>query len=105
MTAPADDIEDTDPGLARERTELAWDRTAISFAALGGAILKSRPYAGIPILILSALIWELGRLARAPGTERSRPWHLLLITVAITGVSIAALAITLLGPEPAGLRP
>jgi len=30
---------------------------------------------------------------------------LLLITVAITGVSIAALAITLLGPEPAGLRP
>jgi uncharacterized membrane protein YidH (DUF202 family) len=101
----AEDIEDTDPGLARERTELAWDRTAISFAALGGAILKSRPYAGIPILVLSALIWELGRLARATGGGRSRPWHLLLITVAITGVSIAALAITLLAPEPGGLRP
>lgn len=105
MTTPADDIEDTDPGLARERTELAWDRTAISFAALGGAILKSRPYAGIPILVLSALIWELGRLARSRGAGRSRPRHLLLIAMAITGVSIAALAITLLGPEPGGLRP
>ena len=105
MTPADDDIEDTDPGLARERTELAWDRTAISFAALGGAILKTRPYAGIPILVLSALIWELGRLARGEGAGRSRPWHLLLIAVAITGVSIAALAITLLGPEPAGLRP
>ena len=39
------------------------------------------------------------------GYGGSRLWHLLLITVAITGVSIAALAITLLGPEPAGLRP
>jgi uncharacterized membrane protein YidH (DUF202 family) len=102
---PADDIEDTDPGLARERTELAWDRTAISFAALGGAILRSRPYAGIPVLVLSVLIWELGRLARGPGAGHSRARHLLLITVAITAVSIAALAITLLGPEPSGLRP
>lgn len=105
MTTPADDIEDTDPGLARERTELAWGRTAISFAALGGAILKSRPYAGIPVLVLSALIWELGRLARTSGVGRSRPWPLLLIAVAITCVAIAALAITLVGPEPSGLKP
>ena len=102
---PADDIEDADPGLARARTELAWDRTAISFAALGGAILKSRPYAGIPILVVAALIWELGRLARPSGAAPSRPWHLLAITVAVTGVSIAALVISLLGPASGGLRP
>lgn len=99
---PAEDIEDTDPGAYRAGLG---HRTAISFAALGGAILKSRPYAGIPILVVSALIWELGRLARPPGVRRSRPWHLLVITVAITGVSVAALAISLLGPEPGGLRP
>jgi uncharacterized membrane protein YidH (DUF202 family) len=40
---PADDIEYAGPGLARERTELAWTRTAIAFAALGAAILRYRP--------------------------------------------------------------
>ena len=105
MMPPAEDIEDTDPGLARERTELAWIRTAISFAALGGVILKSHPYTGIPIMALSALIWQLGRLASAPGAEHPRSRRLLLIAVAVTSVSLAALAITLLGPEPSGLRP
>ena len=100
MTAPVDDIEDADPGLARARTALSWTRTAISFAALGTAILKSRPYAGIPILILSGLIWGMGQLVRAPGTDRARSRRLLLIAVAITGVSIVALAIALLSPEP-----
>ena len=99
-----DDIEDADPGLARERTEFAWTRTAISFAALGGVVLKSRPYAGISILVLSALIWQLGQVARAPGAGRARPRQLLLIAIAVTAVSIIALAIALLGPEPSGLR-
>ncbi len=42
---PDEDMADPDPGLARQRTELSWTRTAISFAALGGFLLKSRPYA------------------------------------------------------------
>jgi uncharacterized membrane protein YidH (DUF202 family) len=104
MMAPADDIEDADPGLARERTELAWTRTAISFAALGGVLLKSHPYAGVPILAVSAVIWELGRLARAPGAGHAQPRHLLLITVAVTGVSLAALVLSLLGSGSGGLR-
>jgi uncharacterized membrane protein YidH (DUF202 family) len=90
---PADDIEDADPGLARARTALSWTRTAISFAALGAVILKSRPYAGIPILILSGIIWGLGQLTRGQGPARSG--RLLLITLAILGISIAALAIAL----------
>ncbi len=102
---PAEDIEDTHPGLARERTELAWTRTAVSFAALGGLIVKGHPYAGIPILGFSALIWQLGRLAGAPGAGHARPRRLLLIAAAVTGVSLVALALTLIGPEPGGLRP
>ncbi len=70
---PDDDVEDIDPGLARERTELAWHRTAISVAALGAAILRIRLAAGVTILIISAVVWELGRLSRVPGAGRARP--------------------------------
>ena len=90
-----DDIEDVDPGLARERTELAWTRTTISFAALGGLILKSAPVVGIAVLIFSIVIWKLGRLPRAAGTGRSEA-RLRLITVSSTAIALAALALTLL---------
>ena len=90
--------------FANERTFLAWTRTAISFAALGGVILKSHPYAGILILAVSAVIWQLGRLARAPGQGHARPRHLFLITVAVTGVSLAVLVISFLGAEPGVFR-
>jgi len=58
MSLPSgtDDIEDVDPGLAAARTELAWTRTAISFAAVGGALLRNHPVVGIPVLALSLLI-------------------------------------------------
>jgi uncharacterized membrane protein YidH (DUF202 family) len=102
MNVP-DDIEDIDPGVARERTELAWHRTAISFAALGGVILKVRPVAGIPVLIISAAVWELGRPARPRGTGNARGRRLLLITVAITAISAVAVIISFLG-HSAGIR-
>jgi uncharacterized membrane protein YidH (DUF202 family) len=103
MTRPPDDIEDFDPGLAGERTELAWTRTAISFAAVGGALLKYRPAAGFPILALSAVVWKLGRLP-VKGTGRARARRLLLITVTIMGISLAALALSFFGHQSSGLR-
>ena len=98
MTAPdgIDDIEDVDAGLAGERTELAWTRTAISFAAVGGAVLRYHPAVGIPILALSPVIWELGRRPRRPGTGHARTRHLRLITVVVVAVSLIALVITLM---------
>ena len=38
-----DDPEDLDPGLARERTMLAWVRTGIAFAAVGAVMLRKQP--------------------------------------------------------------
>ena len=46
-----------DPGLARARTSLAWTRTALAFAAMGGIILKRDLIAGFVVLALSTLVW------------------------------------------------
>lgn len=95
--APAADREDADSGLARERTSLAWTRTAISFAALGGAILRTTPIAGVLVLAMSALAWGMGHLPhRASQPEPQNRHRHLLITVTVTLVSAAALATVLL---------
>jgi uncharacterized membrane protein YidH (DUF202 family) len=94
---PADDIEYADPGLARERTELAWTRTAIGFAALGAALLKYRPVVGLPVLVVSAVVWRLGRLPGTPGAGDVHDRRLLLITVTTVGIALVALALSFLG--------
>jgi uncharacterized membrane protein YidH (DUF202 family) len=102
-SGPAEDIEDLDPGLARERTELAWRRTAISYAALGAALLKASPPMGLLVLAASAAIWGAGRLARPPRPvaggrvpPEAGQRRLLLITIAVTAVSLGALVLALL---------
>jgi hypothetical protein len=87
-------MEDADPGLARERTELAWTRTAISFAAVGAAILKYRPLAGLPILVLSGVIWWLGHLPGTPGAGPRHDRRLLVMTVTTTAISVVALVLS-----------
>ena len=95
---PAGDMEEIDPGLARERTSLAWTRTAISFAALGGALLKTTPAVGAAVLGMSALVWGLGRMTHRSGRpEAARRLRQLMITVTVTLVSAVALAMVLLG--------
>ena len=90
-----DEIEHRDPGLAGERTSLAWTRTALSVAAVGGAILKRDIAVGVAVLATSPLIWALGRLPDRGGMARSR--RLLLMTVAIVAVALAALVVAFLG--------
>lgn len=99
-------MEEADPGLAAERTGLAWIRTAISFAAVGGVLLKTAPLAGVLVLGMSALVWSLGRLAPGtdpvPGTRHSQ--KLLLVTATVAVVSSVALMLVLLNGPAAALR-
>jgi uncharacterized membrane protein YidH (DUF202 family) len=95
---PTGDVEDRDPGLARERTDLAWTRTAISFSALGAVMLRTSPVAGAVVLAAAAAVWLLGQLsaraARPAGDQRlGQRGILLLITAATTLMSVAALAL------------
>ena len=87
MTTPGENY-DIDPGLARERTSLAWTRTAISFAAVGGVVLKRELVPGLILLSVAPLIWELGRLAYR------RPVKLRMVTVAIVAVAAVALVVS-----------
>jgi len=99
---PPPDIEDADPGAARARTELAWTRSAISFAALGVVIVKFRPALGVPILLFSTVVWFVGRLPRDDAGTASR--RVLLVAAAVTTLALAALVLTLLGEDSRGLR-
>ena len=90
------DVEEADPGLARERTHLAWTRTAIAFAAIGAAILKSRLIPGLVVLALGAATWAITRFFPGPATaDGSRPRQLLLVTVAVCAVALVCLVIAL----------
>ncbi len=94
-----------DPGMARVRTSLAWTRTALAFAAMGAIILRRELIAGLAVLALSVPVWAVGRLAVGAAPVRGRPARLLVISAAVTGVSIIALVLALFGPQTAGFRP
>ena len=82
------DPGELDTGLARERTQLAWIRTAISFAALGGVVLKHEVFPGLVILTLTPLLWYLGRMTLG------RPERLRLMSASIVAVALIALVVS-----------
>jgi uncharacterized membrane protein YidH (DUF202 family) len=92
-----------DPGLARERTALAWTRTAIGFAAIGAVLLKRDVAVGVVVLALSGVVQACGRVGRA-GLSPGRRWQLLIIALAVAGIALAALALAIFGPPSAGIR-
>jgi uncharacterized membrane protein YidH (DUF202 family) len=79
-----------DSGLARERTSLAWTRTALSFAAVGGVVLKREIIPGLILLAVAPAIWLLGRLAY------TRPGKLKLVTATIVAVALVALVVAVI---------
>lgn len=95
MTYP-DDPEDLDPARARERTRLAWTRTAIAFAAVGVAVLRTSIAAGLTLLALVPVVWQAGRMPGRDGPGVARPRQLLLTALAVTAVALVVLAVVLL---------
>ena len=93
-----------DPGLARERTSLAWTRTAVGFAAIGAALLHKYVTVGVVVLVLSGVVQACGRLGRPGGAGQARPGPLLIIALAVTGIALAALAIAVFGAPSSGMR-
>jgi uncharacterized membrane protein YidH (DUF202 family) len=80
-----EDLMQRDPGLARIRTAMAWTRTALSFAGVGGVVLKDEVIPGVVILAMAVVVWWLSRTLR--------PGRLWLVTVTIVAVSVVALVV------------
>ena len=106
---PGDDPEERDPGVARERTSLAWTRTALSFAALGGVMLKVNVITGLVILAVAPVVWQAGRVTRGRSRVAGLPVvgaaRLFLIAISVVAVSLLCLAVAIFGRSvPGALR-
>jgi uncharacterized membrane protein YidH (DUF202 family) len=113
---PGEELGDEDPesvpGLAQERTSLAWTRTAIAFAALGGVVLKANVVTGLIILAVAPVIWQLGRVTRgasAAGSGDGLPavpmvgaTRLFIIAVTIAAVALLCLIVAIFGKSVPG---
>jgi uncharacterized membrane protein YidH (DUF202 family) len=103
---PGDDPEEGTPGLARERTTLAWARTALSFAALGGVMLKVNVVTGLIILAVAPVVWQLGRVTRGGESGSGLPevgaTRLFVIAVTIVAVALLCLIVAVFGKSVPG---
>jgi uncharacterized membrane protein YidH (DUF202 family) len=106
MVPRSDDPEDRDPGLAEERTRLAWVRTAISFAAVGVALLKVDVPLGVTVLAMVPFIWLAGRRMtwHSPHGE-NRPRLLLLMALGVAAIGVVVLVLVLTRGNSPGFHP
>jgi uncharacterized membrane protein YidH (DUF202 family) len=97
------DPEGRDPGLAAERTDLAWHRSGLSLLACGAVIMRGLSHPpfvtqnlalGACVLGLGAFIWALGawhakRVTRL-GNRRTRTIDLVPVALGVAIVGIVA---------------
>jgi uncharacterized membrane protein YidH (DUF202 family) len=95
--------EDLEHRLARARTNMAWTRTAIAFAATGAAILKNHLIPGLVVLGLGVATWGLRLVFPATIDDGSRPRRLLLVTITVCAAAVVALVVALT-THSAGIR-
>ena len=82
-----------DPSRAAERTALAWNRTGLSFVAVGAAVLKTLPADGRGAVGIAMVV--VGTITAAYGW-RIRLYHspalaLRALALASTGLAVAVL--------------
>lgn len=94
--APTPSLATDDPGLARERTALAWTRSALNMAASGTLITRAAfvghlaalgVVCAIAMATLAALTWRHGRVIYY---ERREPGMLPHLQTAAFGLLMAA---------------
>jgi uncharacterized membrane protein YidH (DUF202 family) len=85
-------------GLARERTGLAWQRSALGFVGLAGVVLSVAAHREAPGLIVVSValaavavgVWRHGRDTYGQPGVQAQPRALALIAVATALAALAA---------------
>jgi uncharacterized membrane protein YidH (DUF202 family) len=91
------DLDEPGVGDPANRTRLSWTRTAIAFAAIGAAMLKSSPIAGAVVIALSLPIWTAAHRVRHSADAASATSGFALVAGTVVLVAIAALVVALFG--------
>jgi Domain of unknown function (DUF202) len=94
---------DVTRGLPRERTGLAWERSAAAFIGLAGVVLAVAAHRDAPGLIALAVallgvagaVWRAGRRAYATPMVSSQPRMLAFVALA-TALSALAVAVVVI---------
>jgi uncharacterized membrane protein YidH (DUF202 family) len=101
------DADGRDPGLAGERTDLAWSRSGLSLLGVGVVILRGigRPplaspnvAVGVFVLLLGAIVsllgaWHMRKVRRRRG-QRTTLADLVPISVGVAVIGVAAFVVS-----------
>lgn len=87
-----------DPGLALERTTLAWHRTGLSSVAVGAICLRVFWESGVVGIALSALFVAMGGLAYAAGASTpTTPGRLRAVSLGLTVAAVIGAFLSIVG--------
>ena len=100
---PSTDREQPDAREPADRTRLAWHRTAVAFLAIGGAMLKSAPGAGLVVLLMGVPIWAIARRGERAAVAITPASGLRLVTLTVVLVALTALIVVIFGHSPDSL--
>ena len=94
--AAADD--ERDPGLAFERTTLAWNRTGLASVTVGAVTLKVYWDAHVLGVVLGLLLIGIGVLAYEAGAKApAGPGRLRAMSLAVTAAAVVGVALSVVG--------
>ena len=98
-------MQSPDPGAARERTDLAWQRSGFSYLAMAGVVLGVAAHRDAPWLLgmtvvlvaVAGVVWRHGRTAYNRADVSPHPRELVLLTAIPALVAVvAAVAVVVL---------
>ena len=91
------------PGVSRERTGLAWQRSALGFVTLGGVVLSVAAHREAPgllavsaaLAIVAVAVWRLGRRAYERTEVQPQQQAVAFVAIATALAALVAAVVVL----------